>query len=141
MENDFFTKRGSCTYAGFKKQLWVIILSFHAVSALLFGGSVTLVLCFTPYSSREPSTAALLGPLITGGVFRTSYVFPEKSHKADLAVILSYVFIEARSDASRAAQPDSDIIWAVEMTESPPELQKRWAFVGPAIVWRANKTK
>lgn len=61
----------------------------------------------TPF--REPSTAALLGPLITGGVFRTSYVFPEKSHKTDLAVILSYVFIEARSGASRAAQSDSGI--------------------------------
>lgn len=68
IENDFFTKRGSCTCAGFKKLLWVIMLSFHAVSALLFGGSVTLVLYFTPHSFREPSTAALLGPLITGGV-------------------------------------------------------------------------
>lgn len=68
IENDFFTKRGSCTCAGFKKLPWVIMLSFHAVSALLFGGSVTLVLYFTPRSFREPSSAALLSPLITGGV-------------------------------------------------------------------------
>lgn len=70
MENDFFTKRGSCTCAGFKKLLWVIMLSFHAVSALLFGGSVTLVLCFTPYSFLEPCSPA--GPTHNWGSFRTS---------------------------------------------------------------------
>lgn len=48
MENDFFTKRGSCTCAGFKNIRWVIMLSFRAVSALLLGGSVTLVSYFTP---------------------------------------------------------------------------------------------
>lgn len=122
MENDFFTKRGSCTCAGFKKLLWVIMLSFHAVSALLFGGSVTLVLYFTPYSFREPSTEALLGPLITGGVLDVISFPREKLQDWFSCNLILCLYRSQICCIASCALRLGDIRGAVEMTELSAKL-------------------
>jgi len=81
--------------------------SFHAVSAFLIWRISGARIMF---HSSPPSTAALLSPLITGGVLglhKLLFFLPEPSHETDLAVILSHVFIGARSGESRAAQSET----------------------------------
>lgn len=100
----------------------VISLSFPAVSASLYGRSVTLGLCFTPSYFGGPSATALLGRRFASRDFRL-HKFSQRKAPGLIAVIVSYIFIEAGSGASWGAHT---------LTFMNCEHLKRWAIEASA---------